>query len=105
MKNALKKRLPAVFVGMLLAVLAAGCGNGEGEIYPLTVDGTAITLDVTTMQTIYDAGFEVTVLDTSTMDRYEIAGCGQRIYGSEYRERRRCVCNPRCSNRRCVRHE
>ena len=42
MKNALKKRLPAVFVGMLLAVLAAGCGNGEGEIYPLTVDGTAI---------------------------------------------------------------
>ena len=63
MKNALKKRLPAVFVGMLLAVLAAGCGNGEGEIYPLTVDGTAITLDVTTMQTIYDAGFEVTVYD------------------------------------------
>ena len=52
MKNALKKRLPAVFVGMLLAVLAAGCGNGEGEIYPLTVDGTAITVDVTTMQTI-----------------------------------------------------
>lgn len=73
MKNALKKRLPAVFVGMLLAALAAGCGNGEGEIYPLTVDGTAITLDVTMMQTIYDAGFEVTVLDTSTMDRYEIA--------------------------------
>lgn len=73
MKKELGKRLAAVWVGLLLAVSVAGCGSKEGEIYPLTVDGTGITLDVTTMQTIYDAGFEVTVLDTSTMDRYEIA--------------------------------
>ncbi len=73
MKKELGKRLAAVWVGLLLAVSVAGCGSKEGEIYPLTVDGTGITLDVTTMQTIYDAGFEVTVLDTSTMERYEIA--------------------------------
>lgn len=73
MKKELGKKLAAVWVGLLLAVSVAGCGSKEGEIYPLTVDGTGITLDVTTMQTIYDAGFEVTVLDTSTMDRYEIA--------------------------------
>ena len=73
MKKELGKRLAAVWVGLLLAVSVAGRGSKEGEIYPLTVDGTGITLDVTTMQTIYDAGFEVTVLDTSTMERYEIA--------------------------------
>ncbi len=74
MRKALRKRMAVVAVGLVLLALAAGCGGAkEGEIYPLTVDGTDITLDVTTMQAIYDAGFEVTVLDTSTMDRYEIA--------------------------------
>lgn len=75
MRKALQKRMAAVAVGLMLLASAAGCGADakEGEIYPLTVDGTGITLDVTTMQAIYDAGFEVTVLDTSTMDRYEIA--------------------------------
>lgn len=74
MRKALRKRMAVAAVGLLLLASAAGCGGAkEGEIYPLTVDGTDITLDVTTMQAIYDAGFEVTVLDTSTMDRYEIA--------------------------------
>lgn len=45
---------------------AAGCGSGKEEIYPLAVDGTEIVLDQTAMQTIYDAGFEVSVMDTST---------------------------------------
>ena len=72
MRKVFWEKVVAVAAGLILLALVAGCGAEEGEIYPLTVDGTAITLDETKMQTIYDAGFEVTVLDTSTMDRYEI---------------------------------
>lgn len=75
MKSMRRKRLAGIAAGLMLLVSLAGCGAGEGKAdYPLTVDGTAITLDTTTMKEIYDAGFEVSVLDTTigAMQWYEI---------------------------------
>lgn len=66
MKKIWKKRLAGIVAGLLMMAAVTGCGSKEGPIYPLTVDGTEITLDVTTMQAIYDAGFEVTVMDNSS---------------------------------------
>ena len=47
-----------IAAAMVFLAAAAGCGGEKEAIYPLSVDGTEITLDQTTMQTIYDAGFE-----------------------------------------------
>lgn len=68
MKETGWKKLAGIAAGVLALLSIMGCGGAgeKEEIYPLTVDGTAITLDETTMQTIYDAGFEVSVLDTSS---------------------------------------
>lgn len=63
-----------IAAAMVFLAAAAGCGGEKEAIYPLSVDGTEITLDQTTMQTIYDAGFEVSVMDTSvgSVQWYEI---------------------------------
>ena len=66
MKMVRWKRVLGAAAALALAVSVIGCGAGEGEIYPLSVDGTEITLDQTTVQTLYDAGFEISVMDTST---------------------------------------
>ena len=59
-----------IAAAMVFLAAAAGCGGEKEAIYPLSVDGTENTLDQTTMQTIYDAGFEVSVMVT-------LAGSGQ----------------------------
>ena len=54
--------------------ICTGLRKGKDEIYPLTVDGTEIMLDQTTMQEIFDAGFTVSVRDDSSgsVQWYEI---------------------------------
>lgn len=66
MKTMRWKRVLGAAAALALAVSVIGCGAGKEEIYPLSVDGTEITLDQTTVQTLYDAGFEISVMDTST---------------------------------------
>ena len=68
------RRLAWIVAGLLLFAFVPGCGKEKDEIYPLTVDGTEIMLDQTTMQEIFDAGFTVLVRDDSsgTVQWYEI---------------------------------
>ena len=68
------RRLAWIVAGLLLFALVPGCGKEKDEIYPLTVDGTEIMLDQTTMQEIFDAGFTVSVRDDSSgsVQWYEI---------------------------------
>lgn len=74
MSGRMKRKIALAAAAAAVFLTAAGCGGGKEEIYPLSVDGTEITLDQTTMQTIYDAGFEVSVMDTSigSVQWYEV---------------------------------
>lgn len=55
MSGRMKRKIALAAAAAAVFLTAAGCGGGKEEIYPLSVDGTEITLDQTTMQTIYDA--------------------------------------------------
>ena len=63
-----------IAAAMVFLAAAAGCGGEKEAIYPLSVDGTEIMLDQTTMQEIFDAGFTVSVRDDSSgsVQWYEI---------------------------------
>ncbi len=68
MKRTSFARFGALALAALLALLLAGCGaassSSEPEapepVYPLSIKGTEIIVGETTMQTLLDAGFEVT---------------------------------------------
>lgn len=72
-----------VMSGMIMAaalLLAAGCGKKEKEesqkLYPVSVNGSEIRVGETTVQTLTDAGLNITVSkdtgDLSDLSRYEL---------------------------------
>lgn len=66
-----KKLLCLALAGMLALGLLAGCGAAKAAIYPVTVDGTAVTAGETTASVLYDAGFDLHTADGYAIERAE----------------------------------
>lgn len=87
-KNMLKRWCMIGAVLLIFAVSAAGCGNQGGNqdgseagdvselpLYPVSLNGTEIRVGETTMQTLLDAGFKVTVsemTEDNQINEYEV---------------------------------
>ena len=88
MKKVLRLRQWSI-LGLLFiffAVTAAGCSNGDdkkdssddkkkGVIYPISINGTEIRVGETTVQTLLDKGFKVTVSEMTSdnkINQYEV---------------------------------
>lgn len=66
-----KKLLCLALAGVLALGLLAGCGAAKAAIYPVAVDGTAVTAGETTASALYDAGFDLHTADGTTIERDE----------------------------------
>lgn len=79
MERKLKKRMVmAVLIGAFL--MAAGCSKKEEEpekeaVYPVSIDGSEIIVGETTVQTLLDKGFKITVsemTEDNRVNQYEV---------------------------------
>lgn len=80
MERKLKKRMVmAVLIGAFL-MSAAGCSKKEEEpekevVYPVSIDGSEIIVGETTVQTLLDKGFKITVsemTEDNRVNQYEV---------------------------------
>lgn len=79
MERKLKKRMVmAVLIGAFL--MSAGCSKKEEEpekeaVYPVSIDGSEIIVGETTVQTLLDKGFKITVsemTEDNRVNQYEV---------------------------------
>nr|WP_296484480.1 hypothetical protein [uncultured Acetatifactor sp.] len=80
----MKKKIAAGLIIVLSMVFSAGCGQGSEpsteeappeEVYPISVNGVEIRVGETTVQTLLDAGYSVTVSEMDSnnqITQYEI---------------------------------